>query len=372
MIWNIISGEYPPQTGGVSDYTRRIACSLAESGDQVHVWVPACPKRRTADAGVTVHELPGHFGLSGLRELHRALKRCPGPSRILIQYVPHAYGWKAMNVPLCFWLFWNRHKTVWVMFHEVAVPMGWDQGLKSNLLGLVTRFMALLVMRAAQRVFVTIPAWETRLAGWARPGSKIECLPVPSSIPCLNDRDGIAAVRAKLLGAECFLLGHFGTYRLENADLLLEIIPVLLSRCPGKLLLLGQNSIEFSRELTERNPSLAHRIAATGVLDAAGISRHLSACDVMIQPYPDGVSGRRTSIVACLAHGRPVVTNQGWCTEDFWAEKGAVALGAHPRDLPGMTSMLLQNHAERERLSTKAPVFYEQQFRTSRIIEALR
>ena len=38
--WHILSGEYPPQPGGVSDYTAGLAEGLAKAGAEVHVWVP--------------------------------------------------------------------------------------------------------------------------------------------------------------------------------------------------------------------------------------------------------------------------------------------------------------------------------------------
>ena len=40
--WLILTGDYPPQLGDVSDYTRQIACGLAEAGDLVHVRQPRC------------------------------------------------------------------------------------------------------------------------------------------------------------------------------------------------------------------------------------------------------------------------------------------------------------------------------------------
>ena len=39
--WHIITGEYPPAPGGVSDYTEAVAAGLAAAGDEVHVWCPA-------------------------------------------------------------------------------------------------------------------------------------------------------------------------------------------------------------------------------------------------------------------------------------------------------------------------------------------
>src|SRR5256714_13899599 len=38
--WHLITCEYPPRTGGVSDYTRLVAEGLSEAGDEVHVWCP--------------------------------------------------------------------------------------------------------------------------------------------------------------------------------------------------------------------------------------------------------------------------------------------------------------------------------------------
>src|SRR5688572_9440944 len=38
--WHIISCEYPPQVGGVADFTRVIARGLAARGESVDVWAP--------------------------------------------------------------------------------------------------------------------------------------------------------------------------------------------------------------------------------------------------------------------------------------------------------------------------------------------
>ena len=36
--WAILTGEYPPQFGGVSDYTRNVATGLVAAGDVVTVY----------------------------------------------------------------------------------------------------------------------------------------------------------------------------------------------------------------------------------------------------------------------------------------------------------------------------------------------
>ena len=38
IVWHMITGEYPPQAGGVSDYSRVVARGLVAAGDAVHVY----------------------------------------------------------------------------------------------------------------------------------------------------------------------------------------------------------------------------------------------------------------------------------------------------------------------------------------------
>ena len=102
--WHIITGEYPPQPGGVADYTSLVARELAKAGDGVDVWTPECGMTQGSVPGVRLHRLPGHFGPRALTTLGRALAEANG-NRILVQYVPHAFGFKAMNLPLCYWLY---------------------------------------------------------------------------------------------------------------------------------------------------------------------------------------------------------------------------------------------------------------------------
>jgi hypothetical protein len=51
VAWAIVTGEYPPQTGGVSDYTPQVALALANLGDPVHIFAPPAgnPPRSRAD-----------------------------------------------------------------------------------------------------------------------------------------------------------------------------------------------------------------------------------------------------------------------------------------------------------------------------------
>src|SRR5207247_3483550 len=120
--WHIITGEYPPQIGGVSDYTQLVARGLADAGDSVIVWAPPAAGSDVRYPHVDVRRLPDCFGPRSLQVLSSALRRSSTPHRILVQYVPHAFGWKAANVPFCLWLRARRRDPVWVMVHVVLMP----------------------------------------------------------------------------------------------------------------------------------------------------------------------------------------------------------------------------------------------------------
>ncbi len=40
VSWHLLTGEYPPQPGGVSDHTWQVSEGLARAGCAVHVWAP--------------------------------------------------------------------------------------------------------------------------------------------------------------------------------------------------------------------------------------------------------------------------------------------------------------------------------------------
>jgi hypothetical protein len=44
-VWRLVTGEYPPQHGGVGDYSAQLAAGLAREGHEVHVW---CTRLRAA------------------------------------------------------------------------------------------------------------------------------------------------------------------------------------------------------------------------------------------------------------------------------------------------------------------------------------
>jgi glycosyltransferase involved in cell wall biosynthesis len=374
MLWNIITGEYPPQQGGVADYTRLVALGLAARGSRVLIWAPGSENGDSVEEGIEVRRIPGGFGPRSLNALGRAIAAA-GPGEILVQYVPQGFGLRGMNLPLCLWLFERRRAGITVMFHEVTVGLSWDQPMRHNAIGAVNNAMAFVLTRAARRCFVGAAAWEARLRALSPEQVAISWLPVPSNLPVVEDAAGVRAIRERIVDRNGLILGHFGTAR-ETwiADRVAEIAPAVLhERANSVLLLLGRDSANLRNRVLAHAPEFHQRVHAAGPLAPSELSRFLCACDAMFQPYGDGVSTRRGTIMAALAHRRPVVTTAGFCTEPLWSESGAVSL-APSDDIPAMcaaTARLLGDLGERERLGSAAGELYENRFDIRHTIDAL-
>jgi glycosyltransferase involved in cell wall biosynthesis len=375
LLWHLITGEYPPQPGGVSDYTRLIARELVRAGDDVHVWTSHERHPAPDDAGVVVHRLPDRFGPNGLRVLDAELRTFDAKGRVLVQYVPHMYGYRAMNVAFATWLR-LRAPRYWVMFHEVTFPILRQQKWTHNILGGVNHVMATLIAGAAERIFVSVPTWATLLRARCFVRRDVEWLPVPSNLPTEVDANSVRRLRSELLSnSDGLLLGHFGTFHERIGAFLSDVVPRVLRRDDrSRALMLGRGSDAFVRALSERSPDVRARIIARADLPGRDVAEHLASCDLLMQPYLDGVSSRRGSAMAGLALGRPIVTNRGAATEPLWTDEALVAAVAMD-DRTGFVERvesLLASPDERAQLGERGRLGYEAHFSCERTIAALR
>jgi len=378
--WHILTGEYPPMPGGVSDYTHALARGLAAAGDEVHVWAPLADATPEHAPGVVAHALPRGFGPAAIRALSRGLRACGKGGRLLIQYVPTAYGFKAMNLPFVTWLALRREQELWVMFHEVAFPWGRGYRARQNVLGGVTRVMASLLARRADRTFVSIPGWNAMLRSLAPRSKAAHWLPIPSNIPESVDARAIAHARRQILAGvgegdessheSTKVVGHFGTYGVPHESKVAEVVGELARRERKVVIaLLGRGGKAFARR---HGLELGARFYVPGDLPSEDVAAHLAACDVVVQPFVDGISSRRTSAMASLALGRPVVANSGPLTEPgVWTSAVELVSGCRPPELVRAIEGLLEDEARAEALGARAERLYRERFALERTVEYL-
>jgi hypothetical protein len=373
--WHLVTGEFPPAPGGVSDYTFAVAAGLAEAGESVHVWCPAAPGIPADPAGVTVHRSDGHWTAADMRAFDRALDAIPGRRRLLVQWVPHAFGRRSMNLRFCGWVASRARAgdSVDLMVHEPFLPFR-EGSWRQDAAAVVHRLMVWRLLRAARRTWVSIPAWATALETWAPRAMPFCWLPIPSNVAVSTSPAGASDARRRFPTSVRRLVGHFGTYDRLQAARLHGLIPQLLNgRDDLGVLLLGRHGDAFAAQFIARHPTRAARVLAAPDLPAPALSAHLLACDVLVQPYPDGASTRRSTLMAGLAHGIPTVTTRGRLTEPFWDTSPAVAMVDDDTvALVDAAHRLVDDEARRQGMSAAARTLYESRFAVRHVVERLR
>jgi glycosyltransferase involved in cell wall biosynthesis len=364
MRWTILTGELPPRCGGVGDYTAQLAAALASADDDVVVCVPGSTVAPDPIPRVELVLLPDRFG----RHSRAVLDRIQDARRakLLVQYVPNAFGARGGNLSFCRWLGRRRvgGDAVAVMFHEPYFYFGWHAPQR-NALALVQRAMAALLLRAADEVYVSTSAWNQYLTPFApRSAPSPITVPIPSTIPVHTH----PATRN-----QARVVGHFGSYGSDIASLLRDTLAKLLESDDRlSALCMGHESEAFVRDLSLRR-ALSGRVRSTGYAPPSDIASAIAACDLMVQPYPDGVTTRRTTVMAGLANARPVLTTTGALTEALWHTTGAVALEAvDPEALVERAGALLSNPLRLADLAARGEAAYRAHFALENTVAHLR
>lgn len=323
--FHLITPEFPPMMGGVSEHSRVVAQAAAARGLDVHVW---SAREAQPMPGIDVRNDLGSFSAADLARTDALLNQHAAPRRLIVQWVPHGYGRRGMNVGFSQWIARRRDAGDLpdVIVHEPFMDYfgsSWTQPARAT----VQRYMARTVLRSARRVWMAIPGWEERLLPTLRSSDiPFGILPVPGTIPVVNDARAVAALRSQLLRGRRHIVGYFGTGGEYAERALVAAIPTLESRQADAVVLCIGRGSEQVAERVGRRVSPPALVIATGAVDLHHLSLHLQVCDALAQPYVDGVSGRRTTTISALEHRVPVATTDGALSEPFWRTTEAVEL----------------------------------------------
>lgn len=188
--------------------------------------------------------------------------------------------------------------------HEIGQPpIGWRQGVMNTW---QYAFLARLVV-ASRVVFVAADGMTGRLARFAR-RTPFVTLPVGSNIEVVEPRPSAAGAR-DLLGvpSDAFVIGLFGRAHPTRDQAAVSAAAAALAADGREVAILALGAgrgdgLAVPAEVTTCCP---------GHLAEADASVAFSAMDVFASPFTRGVSTRRSSFVAALAHGIPTVTSLG-------------------------------------------------------------
>jgi glycosyltransferase involved in cell wall biosynthesis len=111
-------------------------------------------------------------------------------------------------------------------------------------------------------------------------------------------------------------------------------------------------------------------VQALGYLAPAEVSRWFARASLVLAPFLDGVSTRRSSFLSALAHGKAIVTTEGWATDPAVPWREFCAIG--PRaDFVARTVALWQDPARRARLEQAARSAHARDFSWARIAQRM-
>jgi len=373
--WAVVAPEFPPAPGGVSDYTALVAKGLASEGDAVRVFFPGSGELANRSGSPRLVPLERGLGLAGLALVLKQLVELPRDARVLLQYAPHAFGYKGLNFPFVKLLSSFTRNPLDVMFHEVAYPSSPENSIGRRVLSAVQFEMAHSIAKRADRVFVSADAWRPLIECSVRKSTSISWLPVPSNLPVVVPPEDRAAARRMLGEHRNMVLGHFGTFAPGLVGFLSASLPSLLTADSGRAcVLMGRGAGAFRDILISGAPSIGDQLVALEGCSAQELARVISACDIMLQPYPDGVSGRRSTIMAALALGVPAVTTSGRLSESLWETSGGVVLSpadSYKKFAPAVEE-LLRDPIARVRLGQAGKKLYQSTFDVSHTVRRLR
>ena len=322
MKIGLVTGEYPPMEGGVGAFTQELAQAMADLGHEIHIITskavrPEPEKRRRVgqifepvDLGFALlHPRIKKWRWSALSEVVDVAIRYE-LDIINIQYQAAAYHMGSAAINFLPWRLKHVLKTA-VTFHDLRVPYLFPKagGLRKT----AVHFMA----KQAHGAIATNTQDYDALTQ-LRKGFVCQ-IPIGSNIETYTPNHIEIAEARELSGVsdgDC-LLGYFGF--LNESKGANTLIAALAQLPPTTHLVFigGQtgasdpdNNQSFLGQLHQqiKDLGLANRVHWTGFVDDQRVSTFLNAADMMVMPYRDGVSLRRGTLMAALAHERPLIS----------------------------------------------------------------
>ncbi len=350
MKIGLITGEFPPMPGGVGDFTRGLAERIREHGSEVQI----LSRRGSSFAGLDIDTING-WGPFCLTAIRQWVKR-HGISIVNLQYQTAAYDMSpfihflpnVVGVPLI------------TTFHDLRHPYLFPKA------GALRDWIVMRLARSSAGVITTNQEDDLRLK--ELPNRRV--IPIGSSIPHLNRVDDMPAKRRwqAQCDADSFVLGHFGFVKaIKGIDYLLEAMARL--RAAGhdlRLVFIGgrRNTLDTSADdayLATLDDRIGHHglngaVFITGYLPDNEVAACFGAVDLMVLPFSDGASYRRSSLIAAIHCGCAILTTEPSAPIDTFVHGENMWL-APPQSAAALEKAILElmrDDAQLDRLRTGA------------------
>lgn len=309
----LVTGEYPPSTGGVGDYTHLLAASAHRQDIPIAVATWRGTTAREHDPDIPVHRTLEHGRRLAPSLAH--LVREVRPDLLHLQYQAAAFDVQPDVTRLPDRLAREGIRLPFVTtFHDLLPPHAfpgsgrWDR-----------RFVERLAASSSLAITGNRQDRDT-MASWSRPPGRTLLVPIGSNIPRVANPTPRADLLAGLgLEPDVFAVVYFGfANRSKGLDTLIRAMARLASEDRrARLILAGDpagDADATNRSVLEgvmaaiESWGLLQVTHRTGPLTPEAASAWLQAADSVVLPYADGWSWRRGSLLAALHNGASTIT----------------------------------------------------------------
>jgi glycosyltransferase involved in cell wall biosynthesis len=314
-----ITGEYPPMQGGVGDYTWTLGTTLANQGIDVHVLTSqqAGPSNLAPRGVSNVYPQITSWGWGVRQQVARVVEEIQ-PDVVHIQYQAAAFDLHpATNLLPRFLKKRGRALRTAVTFHDLRVPYLFPKA------GPLRWRSNLDLARQSDLVLVTNAEDRGRLQAYPELMGKLREIPIGANIRPEPPADfSRARQRARWdVRAEDLLLCYFGFLNASKGaeELVLAVASLAAKKVPVHLLMIGGQvgaSDPTNRAYLQQvealieSQGIVDRVHWTGFIESSQVSANFLASDIAVLPYRDGVSFRRGSLMAAIAHELPIISTE--------------------------------------------------------------
>jgi len=369
----IITPRYPPDEGGIPQYVEKLANVLSED---FKIDILTCRRNglgnEIKNENLRIFRHINSWGLAAYKPVKSFAER-GNYDFINIQYVPHLYGWNGINLslPLLVFLWQKQKRNISVCFHEIGILFSIKQ-LKRVMFAILHRINYVFLALAAKKVAFTTKKW-TSISKiyffWLK--DKFVTIPAFSN---LNKRSLSENEKRQLMASLgildsetiLFFLGYLHPSKLIGY-VLASFEYLLKKNYNVKFICAGYETEKVPSIVG--NSALKDKIITTGTCSKEKIEYYLNIADIYLCPYSDGFSERRTSAMAGLHFGLPIVTTYGSNTSRHLLaqHKDCFILAKNKRQFIRETEALVRNTAARKKIAAAGEKFYNDNFSVNRV-----
>jgi glycosyltransferase involved in cell wall biosynthesis len=290
-------------------------------------------------------------------------------SAVVVQYNPFSYGRYGFApwLPRALRKLRSRPNppVVAVMVHEAYAHV---TSPRSAVISYWQRLQLRSILRNADVAFTATEALAQTVDD-LHPDCPVRHLPVGSNLPDARDMRNVERRALGLRNGE-LVVAAFGTgHPSQLSTYLVNAANAIAADRPGMVFLNLGAGVSTLEGLADNI-----RLVEPGELDEDRLAAMLSSADLFLAPFVDGVSTRRTTLMAALQHALPVVGTEARQTDEVLrTSRNALRLvpARAQRTFITAARQLAREDGERHTLAVNGRALYDEHFHWDRIRAAL-